>query len=142
MMNLKKHKKSVALQFNVTLFLGLLLLSITAAYAVLPLPDNLINFASPPGLVLLKKDLNENLLKLLSHFTTQKTPTYCGVASAVMVLNSTNSIPPIDAQHAPYRYFNQDNFFNDSVKKIITAEEVQKKGMTLTELSQVMQSYG
>ncbi len=119
-----------------------LFIFITVAYAVEPLPGNLINLASHPGLVLLKEDLSENSLKLLSHFTTQKTVTYCGVASAVMVLNSTDIIPPVDSQHAPYRYFNQDDFFNDQVKKIITPEEVQKNGISLTKLSKVIQSYG
>jgi Phytochelatin synthase len=132
----------VKTKFSLTMLLLSLFILTTLAYAVERLPANLINLASQPGLVLLKKDLNENSLKLLSHFTTQKTVTYCGVASAVMVLNSTDIVPPIDSQHPPYRYFNQDNFFNDQVRKIITPEEVKKNGISLTKLSKVIQRYG
>lgn len=111
-------------------------------YAVEPLPNNLINLKSPFGIILFKRSLNTNLLKLLSHFETQKTVTYCGVASVVMVLNSTEKLPPNDSQHLPYQYFTQDDFFNDQVKKIITSEIVQKKGITLMKLNKVIQLYG
>ena len=128
--------------FHFTAFLWLYVTGITTALAVEPLPSHLINFTSHSGAVLLKKDLNENTLKLLAHFTTQKTLTYCGIASAVMVLNAVGIAPPVDSQHAPYRYFNQDNFFNDSVKHIVTPEAVQKNGIDLTTLSQVIERYG
>jgi hypothetical protein len=109
------------------------------AYAIEPLPSNLISFTSPTGLALFKKDLNPNALKLLAHFTTQKTVTYCGIASVVMILNAST---PLDLQRTPYRYFNQDDFFNEQVKKIITLDEVKKQGINLTKLSKVIQSYG
>lgn len=104
----------------------------------------LINFDSQPGLLLFKKNSNVNTLKLLEHFTTQKTVTYCGIASAVMLLNAIGVTPPMDLQHSPpdAYYFNQDNIFNDAVKKIITPEEVAKKGISLSQLNQVIQSYG
>lgn len=114
----------------------------TAIYAVEPLPNNLISLNSPQGLILFKKDINTNTLKLLSHFTTQKTVTYCGVASVVMVLNSSDLTPPPDSQHAAYYYFNQDDFFNNETNKIILPEEVQKNGITLLKLSKIVKSYG
>lgn len=120
----------------------ILINSITVTFAVEQLPGHLLPFASTQGLILIKQDLNENTLKLLSHFTTQKTVTYCGVASVVMVLNSTSLTPPNDPLHAPYQYFTQDNFFNDQVKKIISPEEVQKKGISLLKLDQIIESYG
>lgn len=119
-----------------------LLMLFNTVYGLEPLPANLINLSSQTGVMLLKEDSNENALKLLAHFTTQKTVTYCGVASAVMVLNAVGLAMPIDSKHTPYRYFNQDDFFNAQVNKIITSEEVQKKGMSLTKLSKVMLSYG
>jgi len=113
----------------------------TASYATEQIPSSLISVTSLPGVFLLKKDLNENTVKLLSHFTTQKTNTYCGVASIVMVLNSTDLLPPKDALHPPFKYFTQDNFFNDSVKKIIAPEEVSQKGISLSKLQKIIESY-
>lgn len=122
--------------------MGFLLIFVTKIYAVEPLPSSLINFESSEGLAYLKENLNTNALKLLSHFTTQKTPTYCGVASIVMVLNASGKDAPIDAYHAPYHYYTQDNVFNNQIKKIITPEKIQQKGITLAKLSQIIQSYG
>src|SRR5215208_3359021 len=116
-MHITNEENSMKYVFKAALLLSLFL---QFAYAVEPLPSDLVAFTSTSGAVLLKESSNKNTLTLVSHFMTQKTPTYCGVASVVMILNSTNRIPPIDSQHDPYRYFNQDDFFTDSVKKIIT----------------------
>lgn len=130
------------MKLKLTLFFCFLLTLTSASYAVEPLPDHLINLSNPSGLVLLKRDVSLNTVKLLSHFTTQKTVTYCGVASVVMILNSSDRSPPLDSLHPPYRYFNQDDFFNDKVKAIIAPESVLKTGITLAQLNQIIQSYG
>lgn len=127
---------------HLTIFLWLFFTFSTITYAIEPLPKNLIPFTSPSAAPLLKDNLSENLSKLLSHFITQKTVTYCGVASTVMILNASGINPPLDSLHSPYHYFTQDDFFNAEVKKIITEEEVLKKGITLTQLSKVIKSYG
>lgn len=125
-----------------SIYLSLLLFFSSIANAVEPLPNNLIALTSPQGFILFKKNANENSLKLLSHFITQKTLTYCGVASTVMVLNANEIIAPLDSKHPPYYYFNQENFFNDNVKKIISIKEVKQQGITLAQLSQIIDSYG
>ncbi|WP_058534654.1 phytochelatin synthase family protein [Legionella saoudiensis] len=122
--------------------LGFIFAFITECYAVEPLPDNLIDISSKPGMVLFRKNINQNLLKLLEHFTTQKTVTYCGIASAVMVLNSSGLAAPIDFQHAPYHYFTQEDFFNEQVRQVITPEEVQKEGISLSRLNMVIKRFG
>ena len=129
-------------KFNALLLAGLLLTAVIGAHAKELLPNNLIDVTSQHGQVLLKRNLNLNSVKLLTHFTTQKTTTYCGIASAVMVLNSTDKIPPADSLHTPYTYFTQDDIFNEQVKTIITPEDVEKKGIRLTKLSQILQNYG
>jgi hypothetical protein len=123
------------------LFLSLFLIA-TNASAVEKLPNHLINFTDKAALSFLKSDAKTNTLKLLSHFTTQKTTTYCGVASAVMILNSSNLKPSPDTEHQPYSYFNQEDFFTDTVNKIVVAEDVKKTGMTLLQLSNAIQSFG
>lgn len=112
------------------------------ANAVEVLPTHLIPLTSKNGVAILKRAANENTIHLLSHFSTQKTVTYCGVASVVMVLNSSHLTPPPDSKHAPYSYFNQDDFFTDSVKKIISPDEVLKSGISLNQLNEIIQSYG
>ena len=128
--------------------------------AVLPLPkeSNLIEFSSRKSEKLLEQSMNSNSLKLLSHFVTQTTTTYCGVASLVMVLNSSGLKAPLDTKHStpekpatptqpavpaqPFYYFNQDDFFNDQVMKIITPDVVLKKGITLDQLNEIALAYG
>ncbi len=129
-------------KFNLILIGFLFLILTRAVFAVEPLPANLVSLNSRPGLILFKRDMTLNSLKLLSHFTTQETVTYCGVASVVMVLNATNKTPPLDSIHTPYHYFNQVDFFNADVKQIISPEEVQKKGIDLLTLSKIVTSYG
>lgn len=126
---------------SLAVFFGFLVNYTTLTFATTPLPEQLIDFLSPSGTMLFKENLNPNALKLLSNFTTQKTMTYCGIASAVIVLNSSGLKPPVDSNHSPYHYFNQEDFFNDQVKKIITPEEVQKNGISLRNLAKVLQSY-
>jgi hypothetical protein len=129
-------------KYNLTIFFWLLLTFTITVYAVEPLPRCLINLGSQPGADLFKEDLNENSLKLLSNFTTQKTHTYCGIASMVMILNSIDIPPPLDAHHSPYHYFNQENFLNEKIIKIIPLQEIQKNGISLTKLSEVIRIYG
>lgn len=111
-------------------------------YAEETLPNNLTNLISQTGLELLKKDLNLNTLKIFSNFTSQQTLSYCGVASSVIILNSSNVTPPLAFPNAPYHYFTQDNFFNEKTKEIIPKEVVLKHGMTLAQLGKLLQSYG
>lgn len=106
------------------------------------LHKDIIDAASPEGVAFFKRDTTPNAIKLLSHYTTQQTLSYCGIASAVMVLNASNKAPSIDKQHTPYHYFTQDNFFDEQVTAIVTPEEVEKNGINLNQLSEALQSFG
>lgn len=119
---------------------GILILNFS--YATEPLPNNLTILSSLEGINLLKKNFTPNTVRLLSHFTTQKNLTYCGIASAVMILNSSQMDSPNDLNHPPYHYFNQDNFFNERVLKIVTPDEVSKNGINLLNLSKAIEANG
>ena len=55
----------------------------------LPLPDNLTGFSTRDGEVYFgESDAREAYFPLADNFLTQKTQSYCGVASIVMVLNA------------------------------------------------------
>lgn len=134
-MNIKPIAKKILLVI-------LLLIQTQISYGVEPLPKNLIGLTSKAGYALIKHRLTLPTLQLLEHFTTQKTTTYCGIASAVTILNASNIAKPVDQEHLPYHYFTQDNFFNENVKKIIGPEQVSKNGITLTQLNSALQTYG
>ena len=107
---------------NLRWFLAAGLLWITVTHAVEPLDKNLIDISTKPGMVLFQRSVNLTTLKLMSHFTTQKTSTYCGVASAVMILNASGLPAPLDSLHPSYHYFTQEDFFNADVQQIITPQ--------------------
>ena len=44
-----------------------------------------------------------------SNFLTQKTQSYCGVATTVMVLNALGLPAPAVPEYAPYRTFTRDD---------------------------------
>jgi len=114
----------------------------TFAFATLPIQTNLIVFDSTEGKVLLKRSSNNAFWKLIPYFTTENGLTFCGIASGVMVLNALNIPPPSTPDHAPYRIFEQDNFFTDSVLKIITPSEINMQGMSLEQLGESIKTFG
>lgn len=120
----------------------ILIIQTQTSYSVEPLPKNLIGLTSSKGYALIKNRITLSTLQLLEHFTTQKTTTYCGIASAVIILNASSITKPIDEEHQPYHYFTQDNFFNEKVKKIITQQQVAKNGVTLAQLNDALKTYG
>ena len=98
---------------------------------------------SKEGLELLKESLNSNFAALSNYYETQKNLTYCGVASAVIVLNSiVKSEAPLAPKYYPYKYFTQNNIFTQSVLKIATPTQVNAQGLILKELSNVFKTYG
>jgi len=131
----------------------LLLIVTPLTYAVLDLPKNLVDLSSQEGQNFLensrkhseknswKRKTEGNTLKLLSNFTTQNTTTYCGVASLVMILNSSNLTKPDDLLHVPFHYFTQDNFFNPQVEAIVPADVVKDIGITLDQLTSIANSF-
>lgn len=107
----------------------------------LPLPQNLINFNSAEGeKLLLESRALQDYFPLSMQFVTQKNPAYCGVASSVMVLNALAIPAPQAPEYGNYRLFTQDNFFNAQTQKVIAAEVVARKGMTLEQLGKLLES--
>jgi hypothetical protein len=117
-------------------------------FAQEPLPDNLMQIDSSQGTALLKRSAIPTTNTLLANFTTQQTMMNCGVATAVMVLNSliideAPTDPAYENQYGyDYSYFTQNTFFTDAVLEIITPEQVETNGMTLAQLSDAINTYG
>ena len=91
-------------------FVLALLLTAGASAEGLKLPDNLVDLRSPQGeTYLLETHGLEAYFPISVAFETQKTQSYCGVASMVMVLNAIGAPAPTTPEYQPFTTFTQDN---------------------------------
>src|SRR5271168_4942335 len=116
-----------------TLLLGLCTTS--AGADTLPLPDSLTGFSTHEGEVYFgESDAHEAYFPLASNFLTQKTQSYCGVASIVMVLNALGVPAPAVPEYEPYRTFTQDNVLSAATEAVIPRDTILHMGMTLDQV--------
>ncbi len=80
--------------------------------------------------------------QLIPWFTNQINQSYCGVASAVTVLNAMPIKKPVDPIYAPFAYFTQSNFFTPEVAKVIGPQTVRNQGMTRDEMVETLTQLG
>lgn len=116
-------------------------ISFTNATALLPLPKNLVAFNSKPGERLFKHSHNNAFWALSPYFITEEGLAFCGIASGVMALNALHVKAPITPQHAPYRIFNQHNFFTQQVLKHLTPAMVYFRGATLDQIATSLKTF-
>lgn len=82
------------------------------ANAQLSVPKSLVSLESPAGQrLLIDSHYKADYWPLSRYFVTQKTTTFCCIASLVMVMNSLPIARPLAAELAPYKLFTQTNFF-------------------------------
>lgn len=114
-----------------------------AAAQPLPLPAGLIDLGSLAGeQMLAESGARSAYASLGSHFVTQKTQSYCGVASLVMVLNALRVPAPAAAQYPPFHYFTQDNVLGDATERIQPRALIERHGMTLDQLGALANALG
>lgn len=107
----------------------------------LPLPETLTPLTSLTGNRLLRESqAQEDFIALSSQFVTQDNQAFCGVASAVMVLNALGVSAPF-APEWKRNYFTQDNLFNAQTEAIISRPQVERQGLTIAQLSGILESY-
>ena len=105
----------------------------------LPLPDNLVSSMSPQGeALLIGADARAAYFALAGNYLTQKTQTFCGVASMVMVFNAMQLPAPEVPEYAPYRTFTQDNVLNASTEVILPQATILKQGITLDQMGALL----
>lgn len=109
--------------------LGALLLPCGARAAPVPLMD-------PAGQqLLLRATARSDHGPLAEWLETQGNLAYCGVASAVMVLNSLGIPAPEVPGYGPYRFWTQANVFQiPGTGGFVRPEVVAREGMTLAQL--------
>jgi hypothetical protein len=115
-------------------------LCVAGAHAeTLPLPDNLTGFSTRDGEVYFaESDAREAYFPLANNFLTQKTQSYCGVASMVMVLNALGLPAPAVPEYEPYRTFTQDNVLSERTDAVLPRETIARQGMTLDQLGGIL----
>ena len=107
----------------------------------LALPENLVAFDSLPGEALLSDSkARDAYFELAANFVTQKTQSYCGVASIVMVLNAMKLPAPVVPEYEPYKTFTQDNVLDDNTDKILPRPVLARMGMTLDQLGRLIET--
>ena len=86
--------------------------------------------------------VNADFWRLVPSFSGQRNQAFCGVATAVTVLNAMAIEKPVDPIYYPYSYFTQDNFFSPDVLKIIAPQRVLGMGITREELARSIETHG
>jgi hypothetical protein len=121
---------------------AMLLLAAGASAEGLTLPDNLTDLRSPQGeAYLLETHALEAYFPISVVFETQRTQSYCGVASMVMALNALGVPAPASPEYQPYAVFTQDNVLNEKTDAIRPRELLARRGMTLDQLGQILSLY-
>lgn len=120
------------------LALAVLLLFAGSAHAYLPLPPAMTALDSPAGqAMLLESNARTAYWPLAAHYETQENQAFCGVATLVMVLNSSGLPAPQPAGFAPYRFFTQEDIFAPNGTTIFAADWIRHHGLTLDQLGQL-----
>jgi hypothetical protein len=114
-----------------------------AGAQTLPLAPQLIGLDSAAGeKLLLESEARQAYLPLSIHFVTQKTQSYCAIASMVMVLNALGVPAPTTPLYAPYHIFTQDNVLNEKTERILPQAVLARRGTTLDQLGAMLASLG
>jgi hypothetical protein len=126
------------------LLAGLLVGAQTWATPALSQAAKPLALTDPEGQVLLfRSRTRADYLPLAETFITQASLSYCGAASAVMVLNSLALPAPETPGYGPYRFWTQDNLFSaPAARAALAPETVARQGMTLSELAGLLGANG
>jgi len=105
----------------------------------LPLPGNLTGFSTHDGeAYFAESDARAAYFPLADNFVTQKTQSYCGIATIVMVLNALRVPAPAVPAYTPYRTFTQDNVLSERTDAILPRETLARQGMTLDQIGGIL----
>lgn len=103
----------------------------------------LVYWDTPEGRILrARMPADADYWDLIPNFAQQINQSYCGVASAITVLNSLPVKKPVDPSYTPYAYFTQANFFSHAVSKVIDAQTVRAQGITREEMANALTRLG
>lgn len=100
----------------------------------LPMPGHLLPAQSPEGRKLIEgNEYVADYASLRTHFVGQARRAFCGVASAVTVLN---------AMREGAARMDQSNFFSEAARQVKSPWEVSLSGMSLNDLARFLRAHG
>ncbi len=133
----------ISISFLFLILLAALPLTAAAADAVSAEVPGVVYWSSDAGKALRARITPDaDYWQLIPWFTNQINQSYCGVASAVTVLNAMPIKKPVDPIYAPYAYFTQSSFFTPEVVKVISPQTVSNQGMTRDEMVETLTQLG
>ena len=105
------------------------------------LPGDLVALDTPEGEALLVESAaRADYFHLAGHHTTQETPSACGIASAVTILNALQVPAPRDDKLG-VQTFTHGGFFNGCARGVFTPEAVAQGGTTLAQLADLLRCH-
>jgi hypothetical protein len=126
-------------RFFQSLALALCVVAPLAHADTLALPPNLTDLNSDEGQkFFLESGSFTAYFPIADNFVTQKTQSYCGVASIVMVLNALGVPAPTTPEYQPYHTFTQDNLLDDLTDAVLPRAVLARQGMTLDQLGKLL----
>ncbi len=133
---MKTSRRIAALLFTIT--------SLAAAPAHAQqsaLPADLVALDTPEGeALLLASTARADYFHIAGHHLTQETPSACGIASAVTILNALQVPAPLDDKLG-VQTFTHGDFFNTCARGVFTPESVARGGTTLTQLADLLRCH-
>jgi hypothetical protein len=125
--------------FRFFLALALCLAAPVAHADTLALPSNLTDLNSDEGQkFFIESGSYTAYFPIADNFVTQKTQSYCGVASMVMVLNALGVPAPTTPEYQPYHTFTQDNLLDERTDAILPRTVLARQGITLDQLGKLL----
>lgn len=107
------------------------------------LPDTSVALSSKAGQQLLLESEHKSAYWPLSiRYESQENHSFCGPASAVMILNSLGLRAPLSLTHAPFHEFQQESFFTPETEKILPRARLLQRGATLQQLARMLRVHG
>ena len=107
--------------------------------------DDIIYWNTNAGLLISSQSIKSYSIfwKIIPNFELQDTQSLCGIASIITIFNSMKLMKkPNTGIYNPHHYFTETNFFDkQSVNSIITLDTVNNSGITVSELSKVINEY-
>jgi hypothetical protein len=129
----------ISFRLSVGLTLALSLAPRVALAQYKALPPSLVALDSPEGQRLFEEaDARADYWSLTEQYATQRSGNFCGVASAVTVLNAMQVSAPVDDQLG-VPYFTQDDFFNGCARGVLSPTMM--PGMTIDQLADLLRCH-
>src|SRR5262245_7838172 len=103
--------------------------------------EHWIVWDSAEGIERLKSSKHVTILyKLLKFYVSKMVGTYCGIATAVIILNSLSIKPTPAKPHQKYPHFTQEEFFDGNISEIVDAEYTKTHGLSIKDMAAVLKS--